>query len=55
MERSGLWFDSLPYPRKDCQCGGSSMVEHLLAKQEVVGSSPIYRSLTDPEASGARL
>ncbi len=25
------------------------MVEHLLAKQEVVGSSPIHRSLAEPD------
>lgn len=28
------------------------MVEHLLPKQRVVGSSPIFRSITKPDLSG---
>lgn len=43
---SGFWeLDWEPLLDRELNCGSSSAVERLLAKEEVVGSNPIFRSI----------
>ncbi len=36
-------------------CGSGSVVEHLLAKEKVAGSNPVFRSEKPPATAGGLL